>query len=182
MRRKLLRRKTRGKRWTVATVSDVKFYKDETYDLAVPCFEKVVSQEITKAPDNRVTERVVQKISMLGKAASPVIQDMLDAGITSYLRAFPNASVAEAAEYNAQQAVRNSLLKVDSFTVEKMTYEKIKQKVPPGVDVSPDDLYKYRLRKKAVYEFVSRAVYLLKNAGAQSRTLCAAAGAGNSRH
>ena len=151
-------KKNTWKKATVATVSEVKFYKDETDGFKVGCFEKVVSQEITKAPDNRVTERVVQKISMLGKAASPVIQDMLDAGITSYLRAFPNASVVEAAEYNAQQAVRNSLLKVDSFTVEKMTYEKIKQKVPPGVDVNPDDLYKYRLRKKAIYEFVSRTV------------------------
>lgn len=151
-------KKNTWKKGTVATVSEVKFYKDETYDFKVGCLEKVVSQEITKAPDNRVTERVVQKISMLGKAASPVIQDMLDAGIASYLRAFPNASIAQAAEYNAQQAVRNSLLKVDSFTVEKMTYEKIKQKVPPGVDVNPDDLYKYRLRKKAVYEFVSRSV------------------------
>ena len=150
-------KKNTWKKGTVATISEVKFYKDQTYDFFVPRFEKVVSQEITKAPDNRVTERVVQKITSLGKAGSPVVQDILDAGIARDLRN-PGNTLEAAVAYNAEQAVRNSLLKVDGFTVEKYTYEKIKQKVPPNVDVDPDNLYKYRLRKKAVYEFVSHAV------------------------
>lgn len=149
--------KNTWKKGTVATISDVKFYKDETYDFVVPCYEKVVSQEITKAPDNRVTERVVQKISSLGKTASPVVQDMLDAGIARDLRN-PNVTLEAAVENNAYQATRNSLLAVDSFTVEKYTYEKIKQKVPPNVDLNPDNLFKYRLRKKVSYEIVSHSV------------------------
>jgi hypothetical protein len=142
----------------VKTRSPVRFYKDETYNFGIFCDEKVISQEIVAAPDNRITERVVQKISTLAKEATAVIQDFLDAGITQALRANPNASLASVVAVQQDQAKRNGQLKVDSFTMEVYTYEKIKQKVPPNVQVNPDDLYRYRLRRKTVYDFVSRSV------------------------
>lgn len=154
----VVEKKNTWKKATVQTSSLVKLYKDEVYDLEIPCSEKVVSQEITQAPDNRVTERVVQKITTLGKAATAVIQDLLDAGIARDLRANPNSTQQSVVAYNVEQAFRNSQLEVDSFTMEKLTYEKIKQKVPPNAEVDPDSLFKYRLRKKTIYEFVSRAV------------------------